>query len=144
MIYKLTDYVPRIPESCFIADNATIIGRVTLEDDCSVWYNAVVRGDDDEIIIGKGTNIQDGSVLHCDKGYPISIGAGVTIGHKAMLHGCIIGDNSLIGINAVVLNGARIGKNCLVGANALVKENMEVPDGSLVLGSPGKITRTLT
>lgn len=144
MIYKLGDHLPRTSESCFIADTAIIIGRVLLGENCSVWYYAVVRGDDDEITIGNGTNIQDGAVLHCDDGYPLSIGNDVTIGHKAMLHGCSVGDNSLIGINAVVLNGARIGKNCLVGANALIRENMIVPDGSLVLGSPGKIVRPLT
>ncbi len=127
----------------FIAHNATVIGSVVLKPRSSIWFNVVVRADNDLIVIGEESNIQDGSVLHTDAGIPLTIGRGVTVGHKAMLHGCTIGDYSLIGINAVVLNGARIGKHCLIGANALVPEGMEVPDGSLVLGSPGRIKRTL-
>ncbi len=128
----------------FIAHNATLIGSVTLEADVSIWYNVVIRADQDEITIGTGSNIQDGAVLHVDPGKPLRIGKGVTVGHKAMLHGCTIGDYSLIGINAVVLNGANIGKNCLIGANALVPENMVIPDGSLVLGSPARVKRELS
>ncbi|WP_207063644.1 gamma carbonic anhydrase family protein [Motiliproteus sp. SC1-56] len=133
-------------KSCrhFIADNATVIGSVELEENVSIWFNAVVRADNDLIRIGDHTNIQDAAVLHTDPGWPLHIGAYVTVGHKAMLHGCTVGDNSLIGINAVVLNGARIGRNCLIGANTLIPEGMEVPDGSLVVGSPGKVRRSLS
>ena len=116
-----------------------MVGNVLLKQDASVWFNAVVRGDNDLITIGEGSNVQDGSVLHTDPGFPLTIGAHVTIGHKVMLHGCEIGEGSLIGINAVVLNGAKIGKNCLIGANALITEGKEIPDGSLVMGSPGKV-----
>jgi len=125
----------------FIADNATVIGSVILENDVSVWFNVVIRGDNDPIHIGEGTNIQDGSVLHTDHGFPMTIGQHVTVGHKVMLHGCTIGDNSLIGINAVVLNGAKIGNNCIIGANALIPEGKVIPDNSMVLGSPGKIVK---
>ena len=127
----------------YIAPGAVLIGSVELGDNCSVWFNAVIRGDNDDIVIGDGSNVQDGCVLHVDKGYPLSIGRNVTIGHKVMLHGCSIGDGSLIGMNAVVLNGATIGKKCLIGANALVTEGTQVPDGSLVLGSPGKVIKPL-
>ncbi|TLU67635.1 gamma carbonic anhydrase family protein [Thalassotalea litorea] len=143
MIFQLDDHKPVIDSSCFVADNATVIGRVTLKANASVWFNVVIRADNDTVTIGEGSNIQDASVLHIDPGFPLTIGKAVTIGHKVMLHGCDIGDGSLIGINAVVLNGAKIGKNCLIGANALVTENMEIPDGSLVLGSPAKIVKTL-
>jgi len=128
----------------FIAPNATLIGSVVIHDNASIWFNVVIRADNDKIIIGENTNIQDGSVLHVDANYPLNIGKGVTIGHKVMLHGCTIGDNTLIGINAVVLNGAKIGKNCLIGANALISENMVVPDGSMVLGCPGRVKRNLS
>jgi carbonic anhydrase/acetyltransferase-like protein (isoleucine patch superfamily) len=128
----------------FIAPNATLIGDVTLQENASVWFNCVLRGDADHIEIGVGSNIQDGSVLHADPGFPLTVGANVTVGHKAMLHGCTIGDGTLVGINAVVLNGAKVGKGCLIGANALVTEGMEIPDGSLVLGSPGKIKSQLS
>lgn len=128
----------------FIAPNATIIGSVILDDQSSVWFNAVIRGDNDLITIGPESNIQDGAVLHTDPGIELNLGRGVTVGHKAMLHGCDVGDYSLIGINAVVLNGARIGKHCLVGANALIPEGMEIPDGSLVVGSPATIKRELS
>ena len=127
----------------FVADNATVIGSVVLEDKASVWFNAVIRGDNDLMTIGPESNIQDGAVLHTDPGIRLTLGRGVTVGHKAMLHGCDIGDFSLIGINAVVLNGAKIGKHCLIGANTLIPEGMEVPDGSMVVGSPGKIKREL-
>nr|WP_305883244.1 gamma carbonic anhydrase family protein [Alkalimarinus coralli] len=128
----------------FIAPNATLIGSVVLGDRASVWFNVVIRADNDSIIIGSNSNIQDGSVLHTDASYKLVIGNGVTIGHKVMLHGCSVGDFSLIGINSVVLNGAKIGKYCLIGANTLVPEGMEIPDGSLVVGSPGKVRRQLT
>ena len=145
MLYRLENVCPQLRGTkIYIAPNASIIGDVVLEECVSVWFNVVVRGDADRISIGENSNVQDGSVLHADPGFPLTIGKGVTIGHQAMVHGCTIGDHSLIGINAVVLNGAKIGKYCLIGANALVKENMEIPDGSLVLGSPAKIVRQLT
>jgi carbonic anhydrase/acetyltransferase-like protein (isoleucine patch superfamily) len=128
----------------FVADSAVVIGHVLLRANASIWFNAVIRGDNELITIGDHSNVQDGCVLHTDPGSPIVIGSHVTIGHKAMLHGCSIGDNSLVGINAVVLNGAKIGRNCLIGANALVTEGKEIPDGSMVLGSPGRILRELT
>lgn len=128
----------------FIAPNATLIGSIEIHQNASIWFNVVIRADNDKVIIGEASNIQDGSILHIDPGYPLTIGKNVTVGHKVMLHGCTIGDNSLIGINAVVLNGAKIGKNCLIGANTLIPERMEVPDGSMVIGSPGKVKRSLT
>ena len=144
MKYRLEDLEPQVSETAYIADNATVIGSVVVEEDASVWFNAVLRGDCDTITVGRASNVQDGSVLHTDYGYPLTLGYGVTVGHKVMLHGCTIGDHSLIGINAVVLNGAKIGRCCLIGANALVTEGMEVPDGSVVMGSPGKIRKVLT
>ena len=142
MIYTLDDRrVEFRGPDYFIADNATVIGSVILENDVSIWFNVVIRGDNDPITIGEGTNIQDGSVLHTDHGFPMTIGKHVTIGHKVMLHGCTIGDNSLIGINAVVLNGAKIGSNCIIGANALIPEGKVIPDNSMVFGSPGKVVR---
>lgn len=144
MIYALGDRKPRIlGDDYFIAENAALIGSVELENNVSIWFNVVIRGDNDLIRIGANSNIQDGAILHTDPGYELRIGEHVTVGHKAMLHGCQIGDGSLIGINAVVLNGARIGKNCLIGANCLVTEGTEIPDGSLVIGSPGKVVRRL-
>lgn len=144
MIYKLGERVPLLRgEHHFIAENATVIGSVILENQTSIWFNAVIRGDNDTITVGENSNIQDGAVLHTDPGVPLTIGKGVTIGHQAMLHGCTVGDNSLIGINAVVLNGATIGRNCIVGANALVTEGKTIPDNSLVVGSPAKVIRTL-
>lgn len=145
MIYSLGDRKVEIRgEDYWIADNATVLGSVVLENNASVWFNVVIRGDNDVITIGENSNVQDGSVLHTDPGVPLTIGKNVTVGHKVMLHGCTIGDNSLIGINSVVLNGAKIGKNCLIGANSLIPENKEIPDGSLVMGSPGKVVRELT
>lgn len=145
MIYQLDDKkVVLKGEGHFIAPSADVMGDVTLHEGVSVWFNVVIRADKDSITIGAGTNIQDGAVLHVDPGYPMQVGAGVTVGHKVMLHGCTVGDNSLVGINAVVLNGAKIGRNCLIGANSLVVENMEIPDGSMVFGSPAKIRRPLT
>ncbi|HKL48273.1 MAG TPA: gamma carbonic anhydrase family protein [Desulfuromonadales bacterium] len=143
MIHRLGNREPQFLGRQFIAPDASVIGSVTLEEDVSIWFGVVIRADKDTIRIGAGSNIQDGSVLHVDPGYPIEVGERVTVGHKVILHGCAIGDESLIGMNAVVLNGARIGRGCLIGANALVTENMTVPDGSVVLGSPGKIARTL-
>jgi len=130
-------------EDYFIADNATLVGSVILENNASIWFNAVIRGDNDVITIGENTNVQDGAILHTDPGYKLTLGKGVTVGHKAMLHGCEIGDYSLVGINAVVLNGAKIGKYCLIGANALITEGMVIPDGSMVVGSPARVKREL-
>jgi|TARA_A100001011_G_scaffold291000_1_gene302549 carbonic anhydrase/acetyltransferase-like protein (isoleucine patch superfamily) len=128
----------------WIAPNATIIGDVTLEKNTSIWFNATLRGDVENILIGEGSNVQDGSVLHTDPGYPLKVGKNVTIGHMVMLHGCTVGDNSLIGIGAVILNNAKIGKNCIIGAKALITENKVIPDNSLVVGAPGKIIRQVT
>ena len=131
-------------ENYWIAPNATIIGEVVLKKDASVWFNAVLRADNEPIFVGEGSNVQDGAIIHTDPGYACSIGKNVTVGHMAMLHGCEVGDGSLIGIGSVVLNGAKIGKNCIIGSKALVTEGMDIPDGSMVLGIPGKITKTLT
>ncbi len=131
-------------EAFFIAPTAAVIGKVRLEADASIWWHAVLRGDNELITVGEGSNVQDGSVLHTDPGFPLTIGKGVSIGHLVMLHGCTIGDNSLIGIGAVILNGARIGRNCLIGAKALVLEGAEIPDNSVVLGAPGKVARQVT
>ncbi|WP_114417577.1 gamma carbonic anhydrase family protein [Marinospirillum perlucidum] len=145
MLYDLEDRrVQLLSEEIFIAPNATLIGSVILHEEASVWFNVVARGDNDPITLGPQSNVQDGSILHTDVGFPLTLGRGVTVGHKAMLHGCQIGDFSLIGMNAVVLNGAKIGRYCLIGANTLIPEGMVVPDGSLVLGSPGQIKRELT
>lgn len=143
MIYRLANATPKVNHNNFIAPNASVIGNVILGDHASVWFNVVIRADLATINVGECSNIQDGSVLHVDANFPLTIGRNVTIGHKVMLHGCTIGDNSLIGMNAVILNGANIGKNCLIGANSLVTENMQVPDGHLVLGSPAKIIKML-
>ena len=144
MIYSLGDRRAEFLGDYYVAPSASLIGSVVLGNDASVWFNCVVRGDNDVITIGANSNVQDASVLHIDSGVPLTLGANVSIGHMVMLHGCTIGDNSLIGINAVVLNHARIGKNCLVGANTLITEGKEIPDGSLVLGSPGRVARSLT
>ena len=144
MLYELGGVAVKAEGDYWVADSATVVGNVLLKQDASVWFNAVVRGDNDLITIGEGSNVQDGSVLHTDPGFPLTIGAHVTIGHKVMLHGCDIGEGSLIGINAVVLNGAKIGKNCLIGANTLITEGKEIPDNSMVMGSPGKVVRTLS
>ena len=144
MIYGLRDKVPELKGDCFIADNATVIGSVVLGHDVNIWFNAVLRGDNDGIYIGDGSNIQDGAGVHVDDGFPGDDGKNVTVGHKVMLHGGTVGDESLIGMNAVILNGAKIGKNCLIGAHALISEGKEIPDGSLVLGSPGKVIREVT
>ena len=139
MLYKLDENEPIIDGDFYVAESASVIGKVRLCNNASIWFGAVLRGDTELITIGEGSNVQELSVLHTDIGFPLDIGKDVTIGHKVMLHGCTIGDGSLIGINSVVLNGAKIGKGCLIGDNALITAGMEVPDGSLVLGSPGKI-----
>lgn len=143
MIYSLDGLVPQIAATAWVAPDANIIGRVVLMDESSVWFGATLRGDNEEIRLGAGSNIQEASVLHTDMGYPLTIGANCTIGHRAMLHGCTIGDGTLIGMGATILNGARIGKGCLIGACALITEGKEIPDGSLVMGSPGKVVRLL-
>ena len=143
-VYELDGIAPHIAESAWVADSAEVIGRVTLGKDASVWFGAVLRGDSDSITIGEGSNVQDASVLHADAGVPLVVGCNVTIGHQVMLHGCTIGDESLIGIGAVVLNGAKIGRNCLVGAGALVTEGKEFPDGCMIIGSPAKAVRQLS
>ena len=145
MIYKLGEHEVEITgEDFYVAESASVIGKVRLANDTSVWFGAVLRGDNESITVGENTNIQECAVIHTDPGFPCILGSNVTIGHQAMLHGCQVGDNSLIGINAVVLNGAKIGRNCLIGANALVTENQAIPDGSLVIGSPAKPIKQLT
>ena len=141
MKYQLNDKTPISNKGCYIAPSADVIGDVVMEANSSVWFNAVIRADNARIHLGEGSNIQDGAVLHVDEGYPLTIGANVTVGHKVMLHGCTIGDNTLIGINAVVLNGAKIGKNCVIGAGALVTENTVIPDGKMALGAPAKVVK---
>lgn len=143
MIYALGQISPVIDPTAWVAPDANIIGRIVLEADSSVWFGATLRGDNDPIIVGRGSNVQENCVLHTDIGFPLTIGADCTIGHKAMLHGCTIGDGSLIGMGAIVLNGAKIGRGCLIGAGALITEGKEIPDFSLVMGSPGKVVRTL-
>ncbi len=143
-IYQLGDHIPRIASGAWVADSAQVIGRVALADGSSVWYGAVLRGDNEWITIGARSNVQDGSVLHTDMGSPLTLGDDVTVGHQVMLHGCTVGDGSLIGIQAIVLNGARIGRNCLVGAGAIVTEGKEFPDNSLIIGAPAKVIRELT
>jgi carbonic anhydrase/acetyltransferase-like protein (isoleucine patch superfamily) len=144
--YSLGGLTPNLPTSgnFWIAPNATVIGNCILHENASVWFNAVLRGDNDPIIIGENSNVQDSAVLHTDHGAPLTIGKNVTIGHLAMLHGCTIGDNSLIGIGSVVLNHAIIGKNCIIGAKALIPEGKVIPDNSLVMGAPGKVVREIT
>ena len=144
-LYQLGDRQPQLPVSgqAWVADNAQLIGDIVLEENASVWFGATLRGDNERITIGENSNVQDGSVCHTDMGYPLTLGRHVTIGHMAMLHGCTIGDCTLIGIGATVLNGAKIGRNCLIGAHALIGESKEIPDNSMVLGMPGKIIRTL-
>jgi carbonic anhydrase/acetyltransferase-like protein (isoleucine patch superfamily) len=143
MIHSLDGRAPEIDASAWIAPGAHVIGHVILGPRSSVWFGAVLRGDNEAIVLGAGSNIQDNSVLHTDMGYPLVIGEGCTIGHRAMLHGCTIGDNSLIGMGATILNGARIGRNCLIGACSLITEDKDIPDGSLVMGSPGRVVRQL-
>lgn len=144
MIYSLGERRLQTRGDFFVADNATVIGSVVLEANVSIWFNAVLRADNDVITIGENSNIQDGSVLHTDMGIPLTVGRNVTVGHKVMLHGCTIGDGSLIGINAVILNGAKIGRYCVIGANALIPEGKEIPDFSVVMGSPGKVVKEVS
>ena len=144
MLYDLENKKIQNSGDNWVAPNATIIGDVKLEKNTSIWFNATLRGDIENIHVGVCSNIQDGSVLHTDPGYPLKIGRNVTVGHLVMLHGCTIGDNSLIGIGAVILNNAKIGNNCVIGANSLITENKEIPDNSLVVGSPGRVIRKVT
>ena len=143
-VYALDGVAPTVADSAWIADSAQVMGRVELGEDVSIWFGAVLRGDTETLRLGRGTNIQDGSVLHTDVGKPLVLGENVTVGHRVVLHGCTVGDGSLIGIGAIVLNGAKIGKACLVGAGALVTEGKEFPDGSMILGSPAKVVRQLS
>ncbi|HKZ72597.1 MAG TPA: gamma carbonic anhydrase family protein [Steroidobacteraceae bacterium] len=143
-VYQLGDAVPVIAESAFVAPGATVIGKVTLAPNASVWFGAILRGDNEPIGIGANSNVQEAAVMHTDPGFPLSVGANVTIGHQAMLHGCTVGDGSLIGMQAVVLNAAVIGRNCLVGAGAIVTERKVFPDRSLILGAPARVVRELT
>jgi carbonic anhydrase/acetyltransferase-like protein (isoleucine patch superfamily) len=143
-VYALQDTAPLVHDTAWVAGNATVIGHVTLQAQASVWYAAVIRGDNEPIHIGRGSNVQDGSVLHTDHGFPLTVGEGVTVGHQVTLHGCTLGDGSLIGIQAVVLNGARIGRNCLVGAGSLVTEGKSFPDNCLIMGSPARVVRELS
>jgi len=145
-VYNLGDVAPELPgpDEYWIAPNAAVMGNVILKKNASVWFGATIRGDNDPIIIGENSNVQDGSVLHTDTGSPLTIGANVTVGHMVMLHGCSIGDNSLVGIGSIILNGAKIGRNCLIGANVLITEGKEIPDNSLVMGAPGKVVREVS
>tara|TARA_B100000029_G_scaffold33007_1_gene31420 strand:- start:4070 stop:4582 length:513 start_codon:yes stop_codon:yes gene_type:complete len=144
MIYDFENKSLKSEGKNWIASNAIIIGDIVIKNDASIWFNVVLRGDIEKIEVGEGSNIQDGSVLHTDPGYPLIIGKGVTVGHMVMLHGCTIGDDTLIGIGSTILNNAKIGKNCIIGANTLITENKNIPDNSLVLGSPGKVVRQVT
>ncbi len=142
-IYALGDRTPDLHSDTWVAPDANLIGLVVLEEGASVWFGSTIRADHEEIRVGRGSNVQENTVMHVDAGYPLTIGANCTIGHKVMLHGCTIGNNSLIGMGATVLNGAKIGNNCLIGAGALITENKVIPDGSLVMGAPGKVVRAL-
>ncbi len=143
MIYELDGVAPQLAPDCFLAPDAVLVGAVTVGSGAGIWFGAVIRADTEQIVIGAGSNVQDNCVLHADPGFALRVGERVTVGHQAVLHGCTIGDGSLVGINAVVLNGAVIGRHCLIGANALLTEGMQVPDGSLVLGSPARVQRAL-
>ena len=143
-VYQLDTLTPHVAETAWVADSAQVIGNVELAEGASIWFGAILRGDTEPMRIGRNSNVQDGSMLHSDPGSPLTLGENVTVGHQVMLHGCTVGDGSLIGIKAVVLNGAKIGKNCLVGAGSLVTEGKEFPDGSMILGSPAKVVRELT
>ena len=142
-LYELDGVAPQLAAGAWVADSAQVIGHVVLGENASVWFGAVLRGDNEALTIGRDTNVQDGSVLHSDMGSPLTLGEGVTIGHQVMLHGCTVGDNTLIGIQAVILNNARIGRNSIVGAGAVVTEGKEFPDNSLIIGAPAKVVRTL-
>ena len=143
-IYQLGERIPDIAPSAYITDSANVIGTVKIEAHANIWFGVTIRGDNERITVGENSNVQEGCTLHTDPGYPLTIAKNVTVGHQAMLHGCTIGEGSLVGIQAVILNGAKIGKNCLVGAGALVTEGKEFPDNSLIIGSPAKVARTLT
>jgi carbonic anhydrase/acetyltransferase-like protein (isoleucine patch superfamily) len=143
-VYQLDTLTPRLAETAWVADSAQVIGNVELAEGVSIWFGAILRGDNDLMRIGRNSNVQDGSMLHSDPGSPLTLGENVTIGHQVMLHGCTIGDGTLIGIKAVVLNGAKIGKNSVVGAGSLVTEGKEFPDGSMIMGSPARVVRELT
>jgi carbonic anhydrase/acetyltransferase-like protein (isoleucine patch superfamily) len=143
-LYKLGEHTPQIHDNAWIAGSAEVIGRVTLAEGASIWFGAIVRGDVEDIRIGRNSNIQDNSVLHADTGWPLVIGENVTVGHQVMLHGCNVGDGALIGIRAVVLNGAQIGRNCIVGAGAVVTEGKSFPDGTLILGAPAKVVKEVS
>lgn len=141
-LYTLDGHAPELhPDGAWAAPSASLIGKVKLEKNASVWFAATLRGDNELITVGEDSNVQDGSVMHTDMGFPLVLGRGVTVGHNAMLHGCTVGDYSLVGIGATILNGARIGKHCIIGAHALVTEGKEIPDGSVVMGSPGKVVK---
>jgi carbonic anhydrase/acetyltransferase-like protein (isoleucine patch superfamily) len=143
-LYRLEDREPKLPgEFCWVAPSAEVIGAVEIGEDVGIWFNATLRGDTEPIVVGRGSNIQENCVLHTDAGFPLTIGEGCTIGHKAMLHGCTIGDNSLVGMGATILNGAVIGRNCLIGAGALITERKVIPDNSMVLGAPARVVREL-
>ena len=142
-LYALDGVSPQTADDSWIAPDANVIGDIVVEDGASIWFGSTLRGDNERITVGTGSNIQENCVLHTDMGYPLTIGHGCTIGHKVMLHGCTIGDNTLIGMGATILNGAKIGNNCLIGAGALITEGKEIPDGSLVMGVPGKVVRAL-
>lgn len=143
-LYQIGEHAPDIDPSAYIADSANVIGKVRVEANASIWFEVTIRGDNELIVIGENSNVQEGCVLHTDPGVPLTVGKNVTVGHQAMLHGCTIGDGALVGIQAVILNGAKIGRNCLVGAGALVTEGKEFPDNSLIVGSPAKAVRTLS
>ncbi len=144
-LYALEGLAPQTPEDgdYWVAPDANVVGNVVLETATSIWFGSTLRGDNERITIGAGSNVQENTVMHTDMGFPLIVGAGCTIGHKAMLHGCVLGENTLIGMGALVLNGAKIGRDCLIGAGALITENKEIPDGSLVVGSPGRVVRQL-
>lgn len=142
-IYALGDHRPAIHETAWVAPDANVIGQVTLGQGVSVWFGSTLRGDNEPIVLGQGTNAQENCVFHTDPGFPVTVGSNCTIGHKALIHGCSIGDETMVGMGATILNGARIGRNCLIGACALVTEGKEIPDGSLVLGTPGRVVRQL-
>lgn len=143
-IYQLGEHAPDIAPSAYVTDSANVIGKARIEANASIWFDVTIRGDNELITVGENSNVQEGCILHTDPGCPLTIGSNVTIGHQAMLHGCTIGEGSLIGIQAVILNGAKIGRNCLVGAGALITEGKEFPDNSLIIGSPAKAVRVLT
>ena len=143
-VYQLDEHIPRLADSAWVADSAQVIGMVELAEDASVWFGAILRGDTELLRVGRGSNVQDGTVIHADHGFPVTLGDNVTVGHQVTLHGCSVGNGSLIGIKAVLLNGAKIGSNSLVGAGSLVTEGKQFPDGSLIMGTPAKLVRALT